>query len=265
MDKEEEIKSTNISINNIKNNIKKKYFRIEKIKKSFLKEKKNRAIFKTKKDYDLLKRKKLRNEEREQKEKNSTNNKFITKNVDDSTASAQSDNSVLVQNITSKRLIITENKKQSENNITYFHKIEKNGLFMDNNLIENENNEKKSNNLDFNKIKIKLMLVYFCSIKNLCKYINKNLFNIQANESKIIDQCLYQIYQDLQILNRKIKEFKLFENIKDNVKLNKEDFHDIDSLKDNLLLMKNTLNNAMSQNLNNIYISIENFCKVYSS
>ena len=259
---EEEIKSTDTNINNIKNKIKKKYFRIEKIKKSFSKEKKNKAIFKTKKDYDLLNKKKLRNQE---KEKNSSNNKFITKNVDETTASAHSDHSVLVQNIISKKLKITENKKQSENNVTNFSKIEQNRLFMDNNLIESENNEKKLNNLDFNKIKVKLMFVYFYSIKNLCKYINKNLFNIQANEIKISDQGIYQIYQDLQILNRKIKEFKLFENIKDNAKLNKNDFYDIDSLKDNLLLMKNTLNNSMSQNLNNIYISIENFCKVYSS
>jgi hypothetical protein len=263
MDKEEKLESVANDLKNTEKNIKQKYFRIEKIRKSFSKENKNKAIFKTKKDYNLLKRKILRNKE---KVIISTNNKLITKNADDTTASAQSDNSVLVQNIISKKLIINENKKELETNIIKFSKLKQNYIYKDNNLdnslLETEKNKK---NVDFNKIRIKLMLVYFCSIKNLCKYINNNFFNIQVNESKIIDECLYQIYQSLQILNRKIKEFKLFENIKDNVKINKEDFCEIDSLKDNLLLMKNTLNNVMSQNLNNIYISIENFCKVYSS
>ena len=263
MDREEEIILATINIDNVKKNNKKKYFRIEKIKKSFSKENKKKSIFKTKKDYNLLNKKMLRNKEK-QKQIISIYNKFITKNVEDTTASAQSDNSILVQNIISKKLIIKENKKQSKNTINS-SKLEQNSLIMDNSLFYAENNEKNSNNLDLNKIKIKLMFVYFCSIKNLCKYINKNLFNIQVNESEIIDEFLYQIYQDLQILNRKIKEFKLFENIKDNVKLKKDDFYDIDNLKDNLLLMKNVLNNALSQNLNNIYISIENFCKVYSS
>ena len=84
-------------------------------------------------------------------------------------------------------------------------------------------------------------------------------------ESKIIDDFLYQIYQDLQILNRKINEFKHFENMKENLKINKEDFLDITSLKQNLFFMKNILNNSMSQNLINIYTNIENFCKIYSS
>ena len=109
------------------------------------------------------------------------------------------------------------------------------------------------------------MLVYFYSIKNLCKYINKNFFNLSINDSKIIDDFLYQVYQDLQILNRKINEFKIFQNFKDNLKLNEDDFRDICSLKENLHLMKNALNNNMSQNLINIYINIENFCRLYSS
>ena len=53
-------------------------------------------------------------------------------------------------------------------------------------------------------------------------------------ENKIFDEFIYQLYQNLQILNRKINEFKLFENIKENLKINKEDFCDIFSLKDNL-------------------------------
>ena len=86
-----------------------------------------------------------------------------------------------------------------------------------------------------------------------------------VSKGKIIDDFLYQIYQDLQILNRKINDFKYFENIKENFKINKEDFEDITFLKQNLLLMKNILNDAMSQNLINIYTNIENFCKIYTS
>ena len=87
----------------------------------------------------------------------------------------------------------------------------------------------------------------------------------QAKSIKVLDEFIYQLYQDLQILNRKINEFKIFENIKENLKINKEDFCDIASLKDNLLLMKKELNNSISKNLLNVYLNIENFCKVYSS
>jgi hypothetical protein len=109
------------------------------------------------------------------------------------------------------------------------------------------------------------MVVYFYSIKNLCKYINNNFFNTSLPEQKTIDDFIYQIYQSLQILNRKINEFKLFQNLKDDIQVNKDDFYDISSLKENLLLMKNSLNNSMSQNLINIYTNIDNFCRIYSS
>ena len=122
--------------------------------------------------------------------------------------------------------------------------------------------EVKEKNL--NCYKIKLMLVYFYSIKNLCKYINNNFFNTSLNEQKVIDELIYQIYQSLQILDRKINEFKIFQNIKDDIRVKSEDFYDISSLKENLLLMKNVLNNSMSQNLINIYIDIDNFCKLFS-
>ena len=105
------------------------------------------------------------------------------------------------------------------------------------------------------------MVVYFYSIKNLCKYINSNFFNTSLTEQKAIDDLILQIYQSLHILDRKINQFMHFENF---VRVNKEDFDDISSLKENLLLMKNTLNNTMSQELINIYIDIDNFCKLYS-
>ena len=109
------------------------------------------------------------------------------------------------------------------------------------------------------------MLVYFYSIKNLCKYINTNLFNTSLTEQKAIDELISQIYQSLQILDRKINEFMNFKYLKDDVRVNKEDFNDIFSLKENLLLMKNVLNNTMSQNLMNIYLDIDNFCKIYDT
>ena len=267
MDKEEDIKLKIFNTINMNKKIKKKYFRIEKNKKYSLKEKKTKAIFKTKKD--LLNRKTLREIENS---KSNKNNKFITTTIDDTTASMQSDNSFLVQKIIPKKLIIKENKKEPKSILNNsFSNYNGTILFINkrknffHNLFEIENNENTSNNINFDNYKNKLMFVYFYSIKNLCKYINKNLFNISLKGNIVIDEYLYQIYQDLQILNRKINEFKFFENIKDNLKINKEDFSDIESLKENLLLMKNTLNNTMSQNLINIYINIENFCRIYAS
>ena len=121
------------------------------------------------------------------------------------------------------------------------------------------------------------MLVYFYSIKNLCKYINNNLCNTSSIEQKTIDEFISQIYQSLQILDRKINEFKLFQNLKNVIQVNKDAMirgkifekmmkvYDISSLKKNLLFMKNILNNSMSQNLINIYVDIDNFCQIYSS
>jgi hypothetical protein len=50
----------------------------------------------------------------------------------------------------------------------------------------------------------------------------------------------------------------------DNIKVNKEEFKDIYSLKENLLLMKIALNNSMSKNLINIYVNIDDFCRLFS-
>lgn len=251
MDKEEDIKQKIFNTVHIYKKDKRKYFRIEKSKLPYSKENKSKqAIFKTKKEYsNLLNKKRIRELENA---KSNKNNKFITVTVDDTTASVQSDNSFLIQNIIPKKILIKENKK--EQNYYIFPK-------------SNENNENFSNNINIDNYKIKLMSVYFYSIKNLCKFINKNLFNLSINESIIKDdEFIYQIYQDLQILNRKINDYKIrFQTGKDNFKINTEDFNDISSLKQNLLLMKNTLNNTMSQNLINIYLNLDTFCKLYSS
>ena len=64
------------------------------------------------------------------------------------------------------------------------------------NIQENNKNSKinyiKSN---LEKFRLKLMIVYFHSIKNLCKYINKNFFDIAGKEKIIVDAFIYQIYQ----------------------------------------------------------------------
>ena len=110
------------------------------------------------------------------------------------------------------------------------------------------------------------MIVYFNSIKNLCKYINKNFFDVDEKKNKIIDAFLNQVYQTFRILNRKINEFKVFQYMKDifKSKIKEEDFVDIITLKQNLEFMKNVLNKKMSENLIIIYINIENFCKDFS-
>ena len=269
MTKEEDTKLRIFNTVHMNEYPKKKYFKIEKNKISPLKEDKSKAIFKTKKEHNLLKRKTLRDLETEKLIKT---NKFFTTTVDETTASLQSDNSFFVQNIIPKKLkIIKENKKESNYMNYYFSKSIENGLLNEKinflqNLFEEENNENNSNNninIDINNYKIKLMLVYFYSIKNLCKFINNNFFNMPLNENIIIDEFLHQIYQNLQILNRKLNDFKIFQNMKDNIKINKDDFKDITLLKQNLFLMKIALNNSMSQNLINIYVNIEDFCKQY--
>ena len=274
MEREEETKVRLFNTIHMNDTPKKKYFRIEKNKSSSLKENKAKRIFKTKKEYNLLKRKTLRDLE---KEKSIKNNKFITTTIDETTASLQSDTSFLVQNIIPKKLkIIKENKKEVNNLNYYFQKANDNILFYkrDNfllNFLENKNNENAANNIinndkNINNYKIKLMLVYFYSIKNLCKYINKNFFDFAEKENIIVDTFVGQIYQTFRILNMKINEFKIFYFMKDifKAKIKQKDFEDILALKQNFQFMKNVLNKTISENLNYIYINIENFCKFFS-
>lgn len=247
--------------------IKKRYFRIEKnkFKALKLKEKESKKIFKTQKEYHFSKRKAFREMRRLKFHKNK---KFITTTKDNSNQqSDKENNSFVVKKIIPKKLKIIKEKKKETQNINYFSKQDENILFKKKNnflryLFESENN---NDNNEMNCYKIKLMLVYFYSIKNLCKYINNNLFNTSLIEQKAIDEYICQIYQSLQILDRKINEFKLFQNLKNVIQVNKDDFYDISSLKENLLWMKNILNNSMSQNLINIYVDIDNFCQIYSS
>ena len=270
MEIEEETK-TNI-FNNITPEVKEKrrYFRVEKTKfnHSGQKEKNSKQIFKTQKDYHLSKGKLIREFKRIKPIK--TSNKFITSMNMNSNLPDKENNSFVVQKIIPKKLKVIKEPKDESKQFSTFWKSPNNILVNSKKIFTDEqninfclNNISKEEENKINNYKIKLMLVYFSSIKNLWKYINTNLFNNSFTEQKAIDDLISQLYQSLQILDRKINEFMNFKNIKDDVKVNKEDFEDISSLKENLLLMKNVLNNSMSQNLINIYLDIDNFCKLY--
>ena len=243
---------------NIKKKEKKKYFRFEKTKiKKNEDEKDSKKIFRTKKDYHLsrikakreLKKLKLLNSKFISKTKNISNQKFNSTNKEK--------NSFIVKKVLPKKLKLIKVPKKEIKQIN-------NSSNLKNNIILNIDNNSKIDEKNIDNYKIKLMFVYFSSIRNLCKYINQNLFSTTLTEQNEIDEFINQIYQSLQILDRKINEFRPYIQLKKNVNVNKEDFYDISSLKENLLLMKNTLNNSMSQNLINIYIDIDNFCKIYS-
>jgi hypothetical protein len=232
----------------------------------------SKAIFRTKKDYNFLNRKTLREIEDQKQNKNNinnnNNNKFITTTFDDTTISAQSENnSFLVKNIIPRKLVLTMENKKEKNNFSDLNKQKYSLLQI---LFRPENNDKIGkfpfSNEEAEKFRLKLMIVYFYSIKNLCKYINKNFFDFAEKENIIVDTFVGQIYQTFRILNMKINEFKIFYFMKDIFKaqIKQKDFEDILALKHNFQFMKNVLNKTMSENLNYIYINIENFCKFFS-
>ena len=241
---------------------------MRKKKRKFLEQIHNDAkkIFKTQKDYNLSKAKAVREFKKIKINKSLNNNKFVT--TMDNSYPDKENNSFIIQKVFNKKTKDIKEQKNDSKQINDFWKSKKNVLFNENNICSDQqkinfcfnktfnDNEKKINNY-----KIKLMLVYFCSIKNLCKYINTNFFNNSLTEQKAVDDLIIQIYQSLHILDRKINQFMHFQNL---IRMNKEDFGDISSLKENLLLMKNTLNNSMSQELINIYINLDKFCKLYS-
>ena len=256
-----------VHMNTKDNTPKKKYFRIEKNKKDLSTEVHSKAIFRTKKDYNFLNRKTLREIE-EQKRNKINNNKFFTTTFDDTTISVQSENSFLVKNIIPRKLILTqENKKDKNNNKQKYSLLQILFKPENNENIQENNKNSKINYIKSNleKFRLKLMIVYFHSIKNLCKYINKNFFDIAGKENIIVDAFIYQIYQTFRILNMKIIEFKIFSFMKDifKSKIKKEDFDDILALKHNFQFMRNVLNKTMSDNLIYIYINIDNFCKFF--
>ena len=270
MEIEEETKPKIIN-NTIQNSTEKKsYFRVEKTRynSSEQKEKNSKKIFTTRKDYNFSKSKAVR--EFKRIKPNNTNKFVTTMNI---TSTNKENNPFIFQKVIPKKLTILKDQKYESKQFNNFWKSK-------NIILDNTNNkfsdEQKINyyfnNINYNKdetlnnYRIKLMLVYFYSIKNLCKYINKNFFDFAEKENIIVDTFVGQIYQTFRILNMKINEFKIFYFMKDifKAKIKQKDFEDILALKQNFQFMKNVLNKTMSENLNYIYINIENFCKFFS-
>lgn len=124
----------------------------------------------------------------------------------------------------------------------------------------NKNIIKENNNhMDESLYKKKLNLVYFESIKNLCNHLNQN-FNQLTHKEKIanINEYLIQMYQNLQILNKKIE---LITN-KQNFCINKEDYEILNILLNHLIYMNKILNNNISKNIVDIYSNLNNFCNI---
>ena len=140
--------------------------------------------------------------------------------------------------------------KQNNNNIFATSNKNKNGYLNTSNKTINN-----INIIDDKVIKTKLNLVYFESIKNLCNHLNQN-FNQLIQNDKIIDinEYLTQMYQNLEILNRKIK---LINNIQ-TFEINKEDYEILNVLLNHLYYMNKIFNNTLSKNIINIYSNLNN-------
>ena len=129
--------------------------------------------------------------------------------------------------------------------------------------LSNNNNKNiiKDNNkhMDESLYKKKLNLVYFESIKKLCNHLNQN-FNQLTHKEKIsnINEYLAQMYQNLQILNKKIE---LITN-KQSFHINKEDYEILNILLNHLIYMNKILNNKISKNITDIYSNLNQFCNI---
>ncbi len=174
-------------------------------------------------------------------------------------------------------IFITHKDSQISTNTSHFSKKgncqnNNNGIFittMNNSCSINKksfpnNNNKniiKDNNkhMDESLFKKKLNLVYFESIKKLCNHLNQN-FNQLTHKEKIsnINEYLTQMYQNLQILNKKIE---LITNIQ-SFRINKEDYEILNILLNHLIYMNKILNNNISKNIADIYSNLNNFCNI---
>ena len=87
--------------------------------------------------------------------------------------------------------------------------------------------------------------------------MNQNFNQLIQNEKNIdINEYLTQMYQNLEILNRKIK---LINNIQ-TFEINKEDYEILNILLSHLIYMNKIFNNTLSQNIVNIYSNLNNLC-----
>ena len=119
------------------------------------------------------------------------------------------------------------------------------------NIVLNENIKKKFINIEFN------------NIKKLCEYIIINfslLFNNKVKDEKNKDKIIYQMWQCLNILNKKIysiQKEQLFNP-------DKKELENFIKIKDILVSAKKNLTEKMAKNLRCILNNIQNFCSKYS-
>ena len=184
------------------------------------------------------------NRNQEDNKEQSSNYFFIThKNIDAN-----------INNLNNNSL----NKINYINNLNGIFMTNKNSFESNNNGINNINNINalyNINNSEENIYKSKLNIVYFESIKNLCNHLNKNFTQLIHYENIInINEFLIEMYQNLQILNRKIL---LLNNIS-NIKVEKEDLKILNILLQHLMYMNKALDHDMAQNIINIYSNLNN-------
>ena len=187
---------------------------------------------------------------------NGNNNKnnniyFSTKNSD---VSQEGINHIFITHRNKNNSNNSSKKGNNQNNNSIFVTInDKNKSQLIHNNIMNE-----INIIDENVYKTKLNLVYFESIKNLCNHLNKNFNQLIQNENiSNINEYLTEMYQNLQLLNRKIE---LITN-KQIFNINKEDYEILNILLNHLLYMNKILNNTLSKNILHIYSNLNNFCR----
>ena len=175
-----------------------------------------------------------------------------------------------------KNNIININNQDQTNHLFITHKDKinmgnssKKGITNNNNIngifvTTNDRNKYNKNTVinDFNIIdekifKKKLNLVHFESVKKLCNHLNQNFTQLTQDKNNIvnINEYLTQMYQNLQLLNRKIE---LITN-KQTFIINKEDYDILNLLLNHLLYMNTILNDNTSKNIVNIYSNFKNF------
>lgn len=160
---------------------------------------------------------------------------------------------LMLINKNTPKAIRTINKNKERNN------IDKLNLSLNKNIYYHRTEQ---NTVDNRLIHKKLNLVYFESVKNLCNHLNQNFIQLVHYKQIVnLNEYLNEMYQNLQILNRKID---LLKN-QNNFQPEKEEFDPLLKLKYHLINMNKVLNNNMSQNIINIYINLNNFCSKYST
>ena len=192
---------------------------------------------------------------------NSKNNNLLTKNSDNQ----EQTNHIFITHKDSQISTNTSHSSkkgnyQNNNNGIFITTMNKSCNINKKSLANNNNNIIKDNKyMDESLYKTKLNLVYFESIKKLCNHLNQN-FNQLTHKDKIsnINEYLTQMYQNLQILNKKIE---LITN-KQSFRINKEDYETLNILLNHLIYMNKSLNNKISKNIVDIYSNLNNFCNI---